>query len=212
MRIALIGLAGLFVVQAAHAQPITEEGGRLFVVQEKKFRPAHEFHFGTGYLPQDAFWKGYTIDLSYRYHFGDFFALEVFRFALSRNFDTDLKRQLLEEFPAPLQADPFEEVQFMFTAHAILKPFYGKSAFFNRRVLRQELYFMAGGGGINWKQGSEITGIRPTFDFGIGLRYWVGRRVSIRLEVVENLFLEADGTVDDMIYLSLGVTVNTFKK
>lgn len=208
----MVVLVTLIPLTALAEEPGLEEGGRLVAVQEKQFNPAHEFHISAGWLPQDAFWKGYTLDASYRYHFSDVFALEVFRFALSRNVDTDLKKQLLEEFPAPFEADPFEEVDFMLTSHAILKPFYGKSAFFNRGVVRQELYFLAGGGAIRWSIDDDVTGIRPTFDFGLGLRYWISRRVSVRLEALENLFVDADGSVDDMIYLSLGVTISTFKK
>lgn len=188
-----------------------KEGGTLFAVQKKVYRPGHEFHVSGGWLPQDAFWKGYTGDFSYRYHFSDFFALEVIRLAYSRNFDTDLKEQLLTEFPEPLESDPFEEVQYIVSSHAVFKPFYGKSAFMNRKVLRQELYFLVGAGGIAWKIGSKSTGMRPTVDFGVGLRYWVSRRASVRLEALENIFMDADGSPDDMIYLSLGATIATFK-
>ena len=71
---------------------------------------------------------------------------------------------------------------------------------------------MVGGGGIKWTINGRSTGVRPTFDFGIGLRYWISRRTSIRLEALENIVMEADGKTDDMIYLSIGVSIATFRR
>src|SRR5947208_587784 len=52
------------------------EGGATYAIQPRKYHPGHEFRLAAGYLPQDAFYKGTTVDFSYGYHFSDFFALE----------------------------------------------------------------------------------------------------------------------------------------
>lgn len=193
-------------------RPAAVEGGSLYSIQPRKYQPGHEFKLATGFLPQDAYYKGTTIDFSYTYHFSDVFAVEALRGIYSWNHKTDLVRRLEEEFQ--VENDPFEKVQYLISSHVIVTPFYGKQTLFNRAVVHQELYFIGGVGGVGWVlqengRSDRPTEFRPAIDIGAGFRWYVSKMVSVRFEAYENLFQTKDGGIDDQVYVSFGLSLST---
>lgn len=193
-------------------RPSQVEGGTLYVIQPRAYHPGHEFRIASGYLPQDAFYKGTTADFSYTYHFSDAVSWEVFRGVYSWNHDTDLVRRLRDEFK--VTNDPYEKVQYLISTHAQLTPFYGKQTLFNRGVVHQELYFLAGPGGVGWVihengRADRPKNFRPAFDLGFGFRWYASRFLSFKLEGIENFFQKEDGSIDEQVYVTLGVSMSS---
>jgi outer membrane beta-barrel protein len=193
-------------------RPSAVEGGTSYVIQKRRYQIGHEFRLGIGYLPMDAFYKGTTGDFGYSYHFNDFFSWEVLRGLYSYNQDTDLRARLNEEFD--VENDPYEKTQYMIFTSFRFTPFYGKQTILNRAIVHQELYFLAGPGGVGWvlhENGrSDVpTAFRPAFNIGAGFRWYVSRMVSMRLEAMEDFYQKADGSVDDQIYVNFGISLST---
>lgn len=188
------------------------EGGALYAIQPRRYHPGHEFRIAGGYLPQDAFYKGTTIDVSYGYHFNDFFALELLRGVYSWNHNTDLPYRLRHEFN--VEPDPYEKVQYLIASHAQFTPLYGKHALFNHWIIHQELYFLAGGGGVGWVihengRSDRPETFRPAADLGFGFRWYASNAVSFKLEGLENFYEKRDGSLDHQIYVTFGVSLST---
>ena len=193
-------------------RPSAVEGGTPYVIQKRKYQIGHEFRLAMGYLPMDAFYKGTTFDFGYSHHFNDFFSWEIVRGLYSWNHDTDLRQRLNEEFD--VDNDPYEKTQYMIFTNFRVTPFYGKQAIVNRFIVHQELYFFGGPGGVGWvlrQNGrSDVpTSFRPAVNVGAGFRWFVSRMVSVRLEAMENFYQKADGSVDDQIYVSFGLSLST---
>ena len=193
-------------------RPSAVEGGSTYVVQKRKFQVGHEFRLATGYLPMDAFYKGTTGDFGYSYHVNDFFSWEVMRGLFSYNQDTDLRQRLNEEFD--VENDPYEKTQYMLFSLFRFTPFYGKQVILNRVVVHQELYFMAGPGGVGWVlhvngRSDVSSAFRPAFNVGAGFRWYVSRMVSLRLEAMEDFYQKPDGSVDDQVYVNFGISIST---
>ena len=192
-------------------RPSAVEGGTTYAIQKRKFRIGHEFRLASGYLPMDAFYKGTTFDFGYGYHFGDVFSTEL-RGLYSWNHDTDMRQRLQEEFD--VDNDPYEKTQYMFFFNFRVTPFYGKQVLLNRLIVHQELYFFGGPGGVGWvlhENGrSDVpSSFRPAVNVGAGFRWYLSRTVSARLEAMEDFYQKADGSVDDQIYVSLGLSLST---
>lgn len=192
-------------------RPGAVEGGSLYAIQPRKYHPGHEFRLATGYLPQDAFYKGTTFDFSYTYHFSDFFSWEALRGVYSYNKDTDLVRRLRDEFK--VINDPYEKVQYLFSTHFQITPFYGKQTLMNRGVIHQELYFLGGFGGVGWVihengKADRPKNFRPAVDAGFGFRVYASKMVSFKLETYENFYQKEDGSFKDQVYVSLGISLS----
>ncbi len=196
----------------ARTPPSAREGGTVYVVQDRRFRPGHEFRLAAGWLPQNAFYKGTSFDFSYAYHFSDFVTWEVLRGAYSWNHTTDLSRRLRSEFD--VDNDPYEKAQYLLSTHVQFAPFYGKQALLERWIVHHELYATTGIGGVGWAlhengKADRLTSFRPAFDLGVGFRWYSSHLLSYRLEVIENLYFKEGGGIDDQVYVTLGVSLST---
>ncbi len=111
-------------------------------IQSRKFKMKHELSLGWAYLPLDAYYKGYGLQLAYTIHLSPIVAIELFRIGWSYNLDTSLKNKVLmmpgasrEQFPA---------VVFFENTNLVLNVLYGKHSFLNRTVVHFELFITAG--------------------------------------------------------------------
>lgn len=193
-------------------RPSQVEGGTLYSIQTRQYRPRHEFRLATGYLPQDAFYKGTTVDFSYTYHFSDAVSWEVMRGVYSWNHDTDLVRRLRDEFT--VTNDPYEKVQYLLASHLQITPFYGKETLFNRHIIHQELYFLTGPAGVGWVihengHADRPKNFRPAWDLGFGFRWYASRAVSFKLEALENFYEKEDSSYDNQVYVTLGISLSS---
>lgn len=184
------------------------------VVEQRLYAPHHEFRLAVAYLPQDPFWKAVGPDLSYTWHLNEYFSWEVVRGAVFTTYDSSLRNKLKSEFDK--SQDPYEKASFIVASHVQITPFYGRYTVMNRGVVHQETYFTLGLAANGWTKPNDGKtnggGVRPGFDGGLGFRWYLSRRASVKLEVLENLFMRSDGTAGDEVWLTLGASFATSRK
>jgi outer membrane beta-barrel protein len=208
LRLAVVALLVL-ASGAVHAEYDDESGGgSAVVIQNRKFKMAHEFTLQGGTLPLDAFVKGITATGRYTLHFDDFSAWEIAAGTYSFNIDTGLKDQLINNFG--VQAEALPTLLVLADTNYVMKPFYGKLALFNRTLLYSELFLLGGLTVSYWSDGS----FRPGPDFGAGMRFFVAEWLSVRADIRHAVifngipFVDEQATIDGALYLGLGASFN----
>jgi outer membrane beta-barrel protein len=208
LRCAVVVLFALAAMPGRAQYDDESGGGSAVVIQNRKFKMAHEFTLEGGTLPLDAFVKGVTATGRYTLHFDDFNAWEIAAGTYSLNIDTGLKQQLIDNFGVQPEALP--AVQVVIDSNYVMKPFYGKLALFNRTLLYSELFLLGGATVTYWSDGS----FRPGPDIGAGIRFFVAEWFSIRADIRHALifngipFVDEQGTIDGILYLGLGASFN----
>ena len=206
--VVVAALCALWASSAVAQYDDEQGGGTAVVIQNRKFKMAHEFTLQGGTLPLDAFFKGATLSGRYTLHFNDFHAWEIAAGTYSFNIDTGLKQQLFDNFGVEPEALP--TLQLVIDSNYVMKPFYGKLALFNRTLLYSELFLLAGATVTVWEDGS----FRPGPDIGAGLRFfvteWFSVRTDIRYAVVFNGIPVQDpnATIDGVLFLGVGASFN----
>lgn len=165
----------------------TREEGQLAVLQNRKHNMQSEIFGSIGGLPADAYNKGLTFSGGYAIHFNQFVAWEVGEFTYAITFDSDLKKKLsritdLYTFGTP----QLPEINWFVSSHLVLKPIYGKQAIFNREIIHLEAYLLAGPAIIN--RSLPDTEFDPGANVGAGVRFWIAKDTSVRIDVQELLF------------------------
>lgn len=181
-----------------------DEGGKLYAVQNKKHVVAHEFDFGVGVIPLDAFYKGVTTSLGYTYHFDDLWAWEAAHGTYSFNIDTSLRTDLERTFG--VNPTEFGRLTFVGGTNVVIKPLYGKFVFLNDQLLYLELFTNAGPAvAIYENRGVFIGG-----NLGVGARLFLSRFFSVRVDI-RNYFLADPSGLEGTQYelhLQAGISLN----
>ncbi len=183
-------------------------GGTAVVIQNRKFKMAHEFTLELGTFPLDAFVKGAALSGRYTLHFDDFHAWEIAGGTYALNIDTGLKEQLIDRFG--VQPQNFAELQLTIESNYVMKPFYGKLALFNQTLLYAELFTVFGATATYWSDNSW----RPGPDVGVGVRFFVTEWFSIRSDIRYALVfggvpvVDPKATIDGVLLLSVGASFN----
>jgi outer membrane beta-barrel protein len=183
-------------------------GGSAVVIQNRKFKMAHEFTLQAGVQPLDAFAKGVTASGRYTLHFDDFSAWEIGAGTYSFNIDTGLKQQLQDNFG--VQPESLPTLQLTLESNYVMKPFYGKLSLFNQTLLYAELFLVGGLTVTRWSDGS----FRPGPDVGVGARFFVAEWMSVRADIRHAVVMDGiplvdpQATVDGVMYLGLGASFN----
>ncbi len=180
----------------------------LDVLQNRKYQLLHEISVLAGGLPVDPFYKGITGSLGYTLHFGESIAWEVLQFTYSFNIDTKLKKNLVNTGLAlgkPPDPNEFPEIEWIAASHLVLKPLYGKQAFFNTNVVHLEVYLQAGPAFV--RRGTTQDSLAFGFDGGFGVRLWLEEWLSLRIDIMELVyFLEAKPK--QSLHMHIGLSFN----
>jgi outer membrane beta-barrel protein len=179
---------------------------RLAVIQKRKFQLKNEFLFAGGVLPVDPYYKGVIGTFGYTLHFSDAWAWEIGQFTYAYNLGTSLLRYVQRTTLLNSGRSPeVPAVQWIATTHLVLKPLYGKEAAFNTQVVHLEAFLQAGPAVVG--MANSTTKLDYGFDVGGGLRLWLSRHWSTRLDLGELVYLhnEAGSThVRQTLELRLG--------
>jgi outer membrane beta-barrel protein len=193
----------------ARAQYDDEDGGgTAVVIQDRQFNMAHEFTTSVGTYPLDAFKKGVALTGRYTLHIDDFNAWEIAGGSYSLNVDTGLGNYLRDNFN--VQATKLPELVLVLDSNYVMKPLYGKFAFFNSLITYQELILLMGVTVSVWDDGS----FRPGPDVGAAIRFFVWDWLSLRFDLRHALvmdgvpFVDPNANVDGVLYLGAGVSFN----
>jgi outer membrane beta-barrel protein len=172
------GLVVLGVLLAARpAAAEDEETIATYAVQNRQFGLGHELFGSIGILPLDAFVKGLTVGGGYTYHFSQSWAWEVFNIHYSKGIDTGLKKELLENFQ--VQPTQIDQLNYLASTNVVMKPLYGKFAWFNDKVVHAELDLVVGAGVGKY----QYAAFNPALDAGGAIRLYLSRRSSLRLDL-----------------------------
>ena len=206
-KAAAITISAAFVCLASVAGATeAEDFGPPSVIERRAYLPHHEFRLAVAYLPQDPFYKAVGVDVAYTWHLGQYWSWEVARGAVFTTYNTDIRNALRNQFDK--KKDPYEKAEYIIASNIEFAPFYGRYSIMNRGTLHQETYFVAGASANGWKAPDDGKhnggGVRPGANLGLGFRFYTSRRTSLKLEVLENLFMRTDGSVGDQVWLTVG--------
>lgn len=186
-------LCAASIPAAVRAKDAVGEPGRLAAVQRRTFHLDHELFAAAGYLPLDAYYRGVGPVASYTWHASDTWGWEIARGQYSFALSTSLRDQLLQNFRAK-PAD-FPEARFLLSSSIVLKPLYGKLAMFDSRVVHSEVYGLIGATVAGFSSGV----FKPGPQVGLGLRFFLSRGVSLRVEArYHYLFAKASSQIADV--------------
>lgn len=204
-RLGLLALGCAFLALPARADEDVEDYGQVAAVQNREYRMGQELELAIALLPEDAFYKGVAPELAYTFHFSDAWGFEA-RGAYSVDFDTGLKSQLLQLGTQPTS---FQQTRLFLTGDVIWSPIYIKGTLTNTSVMHGELYFALGGGAFEEvTTGGNLGNFYPAPNFGAGLRIFLSKTFSVRLDVRDNVLI--DKNFDNVLDASLGISVNFF--
>jgi outer membrane beta-barrel protein len=154
------------------------------VVQRRAFEKEGRFEVAlfTGWIPNDAFTTYVPVGGRVTYFFREWLGVEL-GFEYDLHIDTRL-RDLLHEQDAAVRAQIRDLQQYRIAADVVWIPLYGKFAFHNRKIGHFEGYLLGGAGTV--RTGASEIGLadsfRPELNLGLGLRFYLGRMTSIRVE------------------------------
>lgn len=176
-----------------------------YAVQQRMFRLGLELTAGAGFLPINAFNKGFAAQGAVTWHMSSIWGWEIVQggYVLT-NLSTGLKKELLDNFGVEPTQLPY--ANWLLSSNLVFKPFYGKIAAFNRSLNRIEIYFPIGIALAKYENPGEY---RQGIDLGLGFRWYLGQHTSLRLEVRDYLVFPAFNnlTLTNEIMASLGFSV-----
>lgn len=143
-----------------------------------------------GSIPLDPFYKGFYFGGGAVIHFTDAIGWQVARGAYSLNATTQLRDQLERDF-GRLPTE-FDEVNWFAGSDLMIKPFYGKSSVMNSFVLHYEAFFLLGGSVL----GFSTTGLAGGVNIGGGLRLFITKWFSLRVDITDTLVIRVRPSVN----------------
>ena len=171
-------------------------GSSTVSVQDRQYSLHHEVGVGAVLLPQNAFYKAVGVDLSYTLHLSNAFAWEPIRASITTSWETQLRKNLIEDFGA--QPNDFEVILQQYSTQMHFKPFYGKFSVLNRGLVRAELYFLAGAG-----LAFTTMRLRAYVDVGVGIRVHLAKNWSLRTELLEQVLMGAPANGNLAVHLGV---------
>ena len=188
-----------------------DQNEKVYAVQNRIFHKSNEIDLSVGYIADDDFYHVYPVSVGYTWHMNERWAWEVARLGYMFNEDKDLKSTLENEFD--VTPERFPEQKYMWHTHLVYKPLYGKSAFLNRWLTNNEIYFFAGPGQVNyeWKYSTGETKEENVFSasFGAGMRFFMSKHFCFNLEVRDLMNFRDDDTQNNIYFgMTLGYRFN----
>jgi len=183
-----------------------EGGDPVYAIQNRIFHKNHELGVSFGYLPDDDFYEVFPFGISYTYHFNENLAWEVAKGCYFINQEKDIKGKLEENFG--VTPSEFSEPKYMMHSSLVIKPFYGKEAIWNKGIINNESYLLAGGGFVNYERkysyGDPTTENALSATLGFGTKYFISKNLCLNLEVRDLITFKEEKT-ENNVYL--GITV-----
>jgi outer membrane beta-barrel protein len=176
-----------------------------YAVQRRLFRLGLELSAGGGFLPLNAFSKGFTIDGSVTWHFSSAWAWEIAQGGyVIASLDTGLKQQLLDNFG--VQPTQLSTPQFLTSTNIVFTPYYGKLAGLNRTVNHVEIFVPFG---LALARYQNPAAFQQGIDIGLGLRWFLGTHTSLRFDARDYILFQGfnDFTITNELLVGLGLSV-----
>jgi outer membrane beta-barrel protein len=199
----VLGLVlGMLAVMPSYGNALAMETVEASVLKPKNFGLGgrHQFallastSMATKYVESTGPW------LAYLHNFNDILGFEVsgaYFFSSETNIMQDIRSSLGSEEPG---FSDLYQMQWNTSLNLVLVPFYGKLSIVRDWETAFDVFIVAGGGvgGTRRRLGNDNATVRydtavvPTFDFGAGLRFFMGRLVALRFEFRDYLYPDPD--------------------
>lgn len=195
---------------AARAQDGDREE-KVFAVQNKVYHRSHELGIAAGYIPDDDFYEVFPVGAYYMFSFNEHWAWEVARFQYALNLEKNLKKDLEDRFG--VSPEEFSEPRYLAHSNIVYKPFYGKFAFRNKRIVNSETFFVLGGGVVQFENKrnfeASTSELAPSLSVGLGTRLFLSKSWAMNLEL-RNYTNFREETTENRFYLgvSFGLRFN----
>jgi outer membrane beta-barrel protein len=205
----------VIVIGVSSSQPAWSEdispAEKVYAVQNRIFQKTNEIDFSVGYIADDDFYHVYPLSVGYTWHLSEHWSWEVVRLGYMFNQDKDLKTKLEDDFS--VTPERFPEQKFMYHTHLMFRPLYGKSAFLNRRLVNNEIYFFVGAGQVNyeWNYSTGETKDENVLSasFGTGVRFFISKSFCVNIEVRDLMNFREDETQNNINFsLIMGYRFN----
>lgn len=174
-------------------------------VQQREYDMVYEISLGGTALPADPYTKCLAPMGAMVLHFSDHLAWQIVRGGYCFNLPSSLRQQLERDFDA--LPNQFSTVRFFAGTDLMFKPFYGKTTVLGAAVINWESYLLLGGGVFN------VTGqgvpFRPAVHIGGGLRLFLSRYFSTRIEVSDDIVISEKTTQAIMLTLLIGLNIGS---
>lgn len=172
---------------------------KVVAVQNRAYQVNSELSGQIGYLPSDAFNKGYTLGASYTTFFSDFLGWEVVNANYVINSPTNLKKDLNDCCAVQVENVGFggvlDYIQYYATSNLVYTPLYTKSLLFNKDIVRGEISFVGGGGVAKFAE----TGTKALVSIGLYVRFFTQEDRSWKFDFRNNVYFESHlGAVNSM--------------
>lgn len=204
LAVVLLGLPNGFCADTLDDESVT-------AIQNRIFSRNHEIDLGIGYIPDDDFYELFPVELGYTYNFNDYLAWNVANLQWVLNQEKDLKKDLEQEFGAT--PERFDLMVAAAHTNIVVKPFYGKSVYRNRKIINHETYAFAGGGVVNYETkksyGSSDSYLAPSISLGIGQKFFIGQKLCLNVELRDWVNFKEDDVENNFWFgISLGYRFN----
>jgi outer membrane beta-barrel protein len=165
---------------------LDEEQVATYAVQSRLFRLGGELNAAAGILPMNAFYKGLTVGGSFTYHFSNAWAWEIINGSyVYKQLETGLMNELRENYR--VQPTDIAAIDLMLSSSFVFKPFYGKLAYLNRRLIHIELSVPLG---LTLARYTNPQTYLPGPNAGLILRVYLSPHTSVRIDVRDHLILK----------------------
>jgi hypothetical protein len=205
-RVALlptISLAALLLAATPRATAGTPAGGG----EQGAVVTGHELALALGTLPVTSEGRGLTLFGGYIYHFTERIAWEALAGIWFFNFQDPPNQELKDRFDVQTTGDQNELDQIL-CSNFVIKPLHGRFSLFDGWRSRAEVHLVIGVA-LGWYTPTDPlkdTFTASGFDVGLGLRMFLGRHTSLRLDIREYLlFHPGFSEVGDSLYVALGL-------
>lgn len=174
---------------------------KVVAVEPRAFNPRYDVTAYLGVLPIDAFWKGISTGFSYTQGFKSAWNWEVINANLSFKSDTNLKRDLVENFNVRPQGI-LDHITWFATTSAVYTPIYSKNLLANSALMHGSFSGVVGAGGVGFSNGD----IAPIAGGGIILRAFHNARLSSKLDGRLYYHFAQKKSSDMLLVLSYGLS------
>ena len=200
IHLALLTLTLASASSAFADDEFDEEQVATYAVQSRLFRLGGELNVAAGFLPINAFNKGLTVGGSFTYHFSNAWAWEIINGSyVYKQLDTGLKTELLENFD--VQPTKIAAINLLLSSSLVVKPFYGKLAVFNRRVIHAEVSIPFG---LTLGRYTNPQSYLPGPNVGVIVRVFMSPHSSLRIDVRDNILFN-HWAYRNELHVSLGL-------
>lgn len=197
--VAFVCLSSLAPFAAAEPPSDVYDLPKVVAVQNRAFQVENELTLQGGYLPSDAFNKGYVLGAAYTHFFSDYLGWEIVDANYVINSPTGLKSDLLDCCEADVISEGFDGaldyIQWYVLTNLVYTPLYTKALLFNKDIVRGEISFVGGAGGAKFAE----TGMKPMISLGFYVRFFTRADRSWKFDFRNNIYMEDSlGAVNSM--------------